>query len=136
MRAQGIIGSALMAVGGMCPLVHVTFIGNWNYFQIDASLGIIFYVIVLLALAGSLLNKTSLMRIAGWAGTAMLILTLAAVWLKTHDAFSFLHFRKLINVASHMVSYKWGWFVVLAGALILIVVRKKAMKPAVTITEL
>jgi hypothetical protein len=136
MRAQGIIGTALMAIGGMCPLVHVTFIGNWNYFQIDTSLGIIFYVIVLLALTGSLINKTGLMRSAGWAGIAIVILTLAAVWLKTHNAFSFLHFKKLINVASHLVSYKWGWFIILAGALILMIVRKKDLKQAVTVTDL
>jgi hypothetical protein len=136
MRAQGIIGSALMAIGGLCPLVHVTFIGNWNYFQVDTSLGIIFYIIVMLGLAGSLLNKTGMMRTAGWAGIAMVILTLAAVWLKTHDAFSFLHFKKLINVASHLVSYKWGWFIILAGALILVIVRKKSLKQAVTVTEL
>jgi hypothetical protein len=136
MRAQGIIGSALMAIGGLCPLVHVTFIGNWNYFQVDTSLGIIFYIIVMLGLAGSLLNKTGMMRTAGWAGIAMVVLTLAAVWLKTHDAFSFLHFKKLINVASHLVSYKWGWFIILAGALILVIVRKKSLKQAVTVTEL
>jgi hypothetical protein len=136
MRAQGIIGSALMAIGGLCPLVHVTFIGNWNYFQVDTSLGIIFYIIVMLGLAGSLLNKTGMMRTAGWAGIAMVILTLAAVWLKTHDAFSFLHFKKLINVASHLVSYKWGWFIILAGELILVIVRKKSRKQAVTLTEL
>jgi hypothetical protein len=136
MRAQGIIGSALMAIGGLCPLVHVTFIGNWNYFQVDTSLGIIFYIIVMLGLAGSLLNKTGMMRTAGWAGISMVVLTLAAVWLKTHSAFSFLHFKKLINVASHLVSYKWGWFIILAGALILVIVRKKSLKQAVTVTEL
>ncbi|MBB6497959.1 hypothetical protein [Pedobacter cryoconitis] len=124
MKIQGVIGALLMAVGGMCPLVHVPIIGNWNYFGIDQSLGVIFYVIIVLAFAGAFLNKIGLIRFSGWAAIAMVILTLAAVWFKSHDYFSFIHFKKLINLASGMVKYKWGWFVILAGVLPLITVRR------------
>jgi len=124
MKIQGIVGALLMAIGGMCPLVHVPVIGNWNYFGIDQSLGIVFYVIVGSAFLGSFLNKTGLLRFCGWAALGMVILTLAAVWFKSHDYFSFIHFKKLINLASGMVKYKWGWFVILAGVLPLITVRK------------
>lgn len=127
MKAQGVIGAVIMAAGGMCPLVHVPVIGNWNYFGIDQSLGIIFYVIVILGLAGGLLNKTGLMRFSGWAAIFLVILTIAAVWFKSHDSFSFIHFKKLINLAAGMVKYKWGWFVILLGVLPLITVRKKAV---------
>lgn len=125
MKAQGVIGAVIMAIGGMCPLVHVPIIGNWNYFGIDQYLGTIFYVVVVLGLAGGLLNKAGLMRFAGWAGIFLVILTLAAVWFKSHDAFGFIHFKKLINLAAGMVKYKWGWLVILAGVLPLITVRKQ-----------
>lgn len=127
MKIQGVIGALLLAVGGMCPLVHVPIIGNWNYFGIDQYLGTIFYVIVVLAFLGAFLNKAGLLRACGWAAIVMVILTLSAVWFKSHDYFSFIHFRKLINLASGMVKYKWGWFVILAGVLPLITVRKKAI---------
>jgi len=136
MRTQGMIGAVVMAAGGMCPLIHVTFIGNWNYFGIDKSFGIIFYMIVLLGLIGALLNKTSLMRASGWAALVLVILTLAAVWFKSHNYFTFLHFSKLINLAAGMVKYKWGWFVILIGALALMTVKKQIVRSAVTVSEL
>jgi hypothetical protein len=126
MKVQGVIGAVMMAAGGMCPLVKVTFIGNWNYFQIDPVLGIIFYAIVVPGLAGAYLNKTGLMRFSGWAALLWIILTLAAVWFKSHDFFSFIHFKKLISLASGMVRYRWGWLVILAGALALMTVKKPA----------
>jgi hypothetical protein len=136
MRTQGLIGTVLMAAGGMCPLVHVTFIGNWNYFGIDKSFGIIFYLIVLLGLLGATLNKTKLMRSSGWAALLLVILTLAAVWFKSHNYFTFLHFTKLINIAAEMVKYKWGWFIILSGALALLTVKKQAGRSAVTVSKL
>ena len=136
MRTQGLIGAVVMAAGGICPLVHVTFIGNWNYFGIDKSFGILFYMIVLLGLTGALLNKTGLMRASGWAALVLVILTLAAVWFKSHNYFTFLHFTKLINLAAGMVKYKWGWFVILIGALALMTVKKQALRLPVTVSEL
>jgi hypothetical protein len=44
MRSQGIIGAALMAVGGLSPLVHVPIVGNWNYFDLDMRLAVAFYM--------------------------------------------------------------------------------------------
>lgn len=132
MKPQGIIGTIILAVGGMCPLIHVPIIGNWNYFGIDPFLGAVFYLIVLLALAGSLLGKTGLIRFSGWAAISWVILTLGAVWFKSHDYFSFIHFRKLINLASGMVKYKWGWFVIIIGAMFLMTVRKAVVKVVVS----
>jgi len=133
MRTQGIIGVVFMAAGGLCPLVHVPIMGNWNYFGIDPAFGTVFYLIAVLGLLGSVLNKTSLMRFSGWAAIVLVILTLAAVWFKSHDYFSFIHFKKLINLASGMVKYKWGWFVILIGALSLMTVKKQPVRAVVEI---
>lgn len=124
MKAQGIIGAAIMAAGGLCPLIHVPIIGNWNYFGVDTTLAIIFYVIVVLALWASIKGWTRFVRFTGWTAIVFVILTLMAVWFKSHDYFSFIHFKKLINLASGVVKYKWGWFVILFGALALITVKK------------
>jgi hypothetical protein len=124
MRNQGIIGAVIMAIGGMCPLIHVPVMGNWNYFNLDVTLGSIFYVLVVLALIGSFLQKAGLLRFIGWAAIVFVILTLIAVYFKTHNYFSFIHFKKLINFASGVVKYKWGWFVIVIGALTLITIRK------------
>ncbi|WP_316813294.1 hypothetical protein [Pedobacter heparinus] len=124
MRTQGIIGAAIMAVGGMCPLVRVPILGNWNYFDLDQTLAITFYVMVLVALIGAFTAKAGLVKFAGWAGLVLVGITLAGVYFKAHDSFGFLHFKKAVNFAAGLVKYKWGWFVILAGAFILITVRK------------
>lgn len=124
MTKQGLIGAALMAAGGMCPLLRVPILGNWNYIQLDLTMSIAFYVIVAIGLIGVFANKHGLVKFAGWAGIVLVLLTLAGVYFKVQSSFGFLHFKKLVSLASGMVKYKWGWFVILAGALILITVRK------------
>ena len=124
MRNQGIVGAIVMAIGGMCPLIHVPIMGNWNYFDVDVTLAIMFYLLVVAALVGAFLQKAGLVKFIGWAVIGLVILTLIGIYFKSHNYFSFIHFKKLINLASGVVKYKWGWFMILAGALTLITVRK------------
>ena len=124
MRTQGIVGAVLMAVGGMCPLVRVPIMGNWNYFDLDHTLAISFYVLVAIGLTGAFSGKAGLVRFAGWAGIVLVFITLAGVYFKAHDSFGFLHFKKAVNFAAGLVKYKWGWFVIAAGEFLLITARK------------
>lgn len=124
MRTQGIVGAVLMAVGGMCPLVRVPIMGNWNYFDLDQTLAISFYVLVAIGLTGAFSGKAGLVRFAGWAGIVLIVITLAGVYFKAHDSFGFLHFKKAVNFAAGLIKYKWGWFVIAAGEFLLITVRK------------
>lgn len=124
MKVQGIVGAAVMAAGGMCPLVRVPILGNWNYFEVDQTLAITFYILVIIGLIGAFTEKAGLIKFAGWAGIALVLLSLYGIHFKTQDSFGFLHFKKLVSFASGLVKYKWGWFVILAGTLIMITVRK------------
>jgi hypothetical protein len=128
MKIQGIIGAALMAIGGLCPLVRVPVLGNWNYFDLDLSIATVFYLVVVAALVASLMGKHKLIRTCGWIGLALVLVTLAGVYFKSHDAFSFIHFKKAVNFAAGLVKYKWGWWVMLAGTLALITVRAGKMQ--------
>jgi hypothetical protein len=124
MRTQGIIGAALMAAGGLSPLIHVPILGNWNYFDLDMRLAIALYVLVVVGLIGSFTRKRGVIRFAGFAAVVLVLITLLGVYLKTHDSFSFLHFKKIVDLASGLVKYKWGWYVIVAGAITLFTVRK------------
>ncbi|HKG06950.1 MAG TPA: hypothetical protein VKB19_10855 [Pedobacter sp.] len=124
MRTQGIIGAALMAIGGLSPLMHLPIIGNWNYFDIDMRLAVAFYVLVLLGFLGAFAGKPGMIRFSGIAAIVLVLITLAGIYFKAHDSFGFLHFRKLVNFAAGMVKYKWGWYVIVAGAFVLATVRK------------
>lgn len=131
MRTQGIVGAVLMAIGGMCPLVRVPIMGNWNYFDLDRTLAITFYVLVIVGLIGAFGEKTKLIKFAGWAGIVLVAITLAGVYFKAHDSFGFLHFKKAVNFAAGLVKYKWGWYVIAAGTFLMITVRKP--KPQVLV---
>ena len=124
MRTQGIVGAVLMAIGGMCPLVRVPIMGNWNYFDLDQTLAITFYVLVVVGLIGAFTAKAGLVKFAGWAGLVLVAITLAGVYFKAHDSFGFLHFKKVVNFAAGLVKYKWGWYVIAAGAFLMITIRK------------
>ena len=113
-----------MAVGGLCPLIRVPIMGNWNYYEIDQRLAIAFYMLVLIGLIGAFLEKPSILKFAGWATFVLVLISLLGIYLKVHDSFGFIRFKKLIDLAAGSVKYKWGWFVIAAGALLLITVRK------------
>jgi hypothetical protein len=132
-RVQGIIGAAMMAIGGMCPLLRVPILGNWNYFQVDQTLAISFYVLVAIGLIGAFTEKAGLVKFAGWAGMVLVAITLVGVYFKAHESFGFLHFKKVVNFAAGMVKYKWGWYVIAAGIFLMITVRKP--KPLIVIQE-
>lgn len=137
MKNQGIIGAVLLAIGGFCPLLRLPVIGNWNYFDLDPVLATVFYVLVVLALIASFLGRAGLIRFSGWAVLALVLLTLVGVYLKSHDYFSFIQVKKLVHFAAGIVKYKWGWFVILAGAVVLITVRgKKAVQVTTSTTHL
>lgn len=132
-KVQGIAGAVIMAVGGFCPLLRVPIMGNWNYYEIDQRLAIAFYVLVLVGLAGAFLDRPKVMKFAGWATVVLVLISLLGIYLKVHDTFGFIRFKKLIDFAAGSVKYKWGWWVILAGAALLILVRKP--KPVATVND-
>ena len=123
-RNQGIAGAAVMAIGGFCPLLRVPVMGNWNYFDVDLRLASAFYILVLIGFIGAFLQKPALLKFTGWAALFLVALSLAGIDFKVHDTFHFIRFKKLISLAAGTVKYKWGWYVIVAGALLLIAVPK------------
>jgi hypothetical protein len=124
MKLQGIIGATIMGIGGLCPLLRVPVLGNWNYFDVDVRLAVVFYILVLLAFLGAFLKNAGLLKFTGWATLFLVVLSLAGIYFKVHDTFNFIHFKKVINLAVGLVKYEWGWYVIVAGALLLITIRK------------
>ncbi len=125
MKTQGIIGAVIMAAGGLCPLLRVPILGNWNYFDVDVRLAVVFYILVFLAFLGAFIKNAGLLKFTGWAALFLVALSLVGIYLKVHDTFNFIHFKKVINLAAGLVKYKWGWYVIVAGALVLLTIRKQ-----------
>ncbi len=119
-------GVILVVAGGMCPMLRVPILGNWNYWDIDTVLASIVYTLAAIALLACVSRKQGLLRFCGWSLLAMLLFTLSAVYFKVNDYFSFIPLKKLAAAASRMIKFRWlGWGLMFAGALIIILFSKK-----------
>ena len=117
----GIFGVFLVLVGGMCPMLKVPIMGNWNYWDIDTVLASIVYTLSAIALLAAITQKQSVLRFCGWLLLVMLLFTLTAVYFKANDYFGFIPLKKLAAAASRMIKFKWlGWGLMFAGAFIII----------------
>ena len=125
-----LLGVILIIVGGMCPMLHIPIIGNWNYWDIDTVLASIVYTLSSIALLAAISRKQSLLRYCGWLLLLMLLFTLTAVYFKVNDYFSFIPLKKIAAAASRMIRFRWlGWGLMFAGAFIIILFAKKDNAP-------
>ncbi|WP_026899106.1 hypothetical protein [Daejeonella oryzae] len=122
----GIFGSLLIIAGGLSPMLHIPIIGNWNYFDIDVVLASIVFVLAALGLIGGAFGKNSLLKLSGWLSLTVIIFTLAAVYFKVNNYFSFIPLKKLAAAASSIIHYRWlGWGLMVLGSLTLIIFSRK-----------
>lgn len=117
----GLLGVLLVIVGGMCPMLKVPVMGNWNYWDIDTVLASIVYTLSVIALLAAVTKKQGLLRMCGWFLLLMLIFTLTAVYFKANDYFSFIPLKKLAAAATRMIKFQLiGWALMFGGALLII----------------
>jgi hypothetical protein len=125
-----LLGVILVIVGGMCPMLHIPIIGNWNYWDIDTVLASIVYTLSAIALLAAISRKQSLLRYCGWLLLLVVLFTLTAVYFKVNDYFSFIPLKKIAAAASRMIRFRWlGWGLMFAGAFIIILFAKKDKAP-------
>jgi ABC-type Na+ efflux pump permease subunit len=118
----GLIGSLMIIAGALSPMLHLPIVGTWNYYDIDVALASIVMTLAALGAIASLISKPGLLRFCGWASLIVILFTLAAVYFKVNDYFSFIPLKKLASAASRMVHYRWlGWIILLAGSILAIV---------------
>lgn len=117
----GLTGSLLVIAGALIPMLHIPIIGNWNYYDIDVSLASIVMTLAVLGIIASVLDKRRLLRYTGWGIFFVVLFTLAAVYFKVNDYFSFIPFKKLAAAAIRVVHYRWtGWILLIVGAILVI----------------
>lgn len=117
----GLIGSLLIVAGAVSPMLHIPIIGTWNYYDIDVSLASVVMCLAALGVIASVINKPGLLRFSGWASLIVVLFTLAAVYFKVNDYFSFIPFKKLASAAARIVHYRWtGWILLILGSVLAI----------------
>src|SRR5690606_31453082 len=126
----GLAGGLMAAAGVFSPMLRIPIIGSWNYFDIDITLASVVTALAVLGTLAAVLNRSGLLRFAGWAVLAVVIFTFAAVYFKVNDYFSFIPFKKLAAAAAGIIHYQWiGWGLLAAGSVLMIIAgRKQAEK--------
>jgi hypothetical protein len=131
----GLIGSLLLFVGAFTPIVSVPILGNMNYFQNGKGDGTIIVVLGLLSLVAVLARAFNWLWLTGLAALGVLAFTFINFQTKMSDARSQMEtqladnpFRGIADVAMQSVQLQWGWAVLVAGAVLLLVAA--GMRPA------
>ena len=136
-RILGIVGGVLLLIGVFCPLVGVDFMGqSMSVSYIGSGTGTSWegLVLILLGIAGIALAA---MR----KGRLLIVPGIVAIAILAYDYFSFKSkmSESLAGAGDAMrqqmedaVSMKWGWIVLLLGAIALLIAGAMGGKPAAT----
>ena len=120
----GVTGALALGIGAICPVMRVPLYGSMSFFWIHIALGVLVVAIAAIAVYAVFSKRNLLVRLSGWFGLGLTIfIFLAAKW-KIADSFAFIPLKKLSTLAVGIVHFSWGWFVLLAGAFLLIVAGK------------
>lgn len=130
----GIVGAVLLAIGLFLPVVNIPLLGDRNFYEVgnfngylDYSLTGISYGIMGLALASillSVLNYCKGLFIVGLIAIGVFALTLKQfkeLEKSLHDDVATNFIMSITNTTVGEGNLRWGWVVLFAGALVLIV---------------
>lgn len=125
MKILQFIGVLLVVIGSFLPLVHVPVVGYWDYWNIDHSLAVIVWILIIAALIFILKSKKSMLRLTAVLMIILFLFTIMAVKMKSLDFFSFLPFKSWQGAFAGTVKLSWGWVIEFLGAILILISSKK-----------
>lgn len=130
------VGFVLLFAGTYCPLLRPFHIVSWNVYQLNQPYGLVMLLAAVIGIAASFLNQPKIIRTAAWVSVALVVMLFIAALLKIHFAFSFIPFHKFEAFLAKQIKFKWGWYVLLAGALLALAGALSIRKPTVKVPEM
>ena len=121
MRPSSLIalfGFVLLIAATYCPMLRVFHVANWNVYKLNQAYGVVIMLASVIGILGTALNQLKITRIAAWASLALVVLLYIAAVLKVNTTFSFVPFKGLNGFLTRQITFKWGWVVLFAGAII------------------
>lgn len=118
------IGLAILSTV-FCPFLKVFLAGNWNLYQVDASLFVITNMILAIMLLFVIAQKPQFFAVLSKLLFVWTLLAPLAVYFKTNNYFG----MKLADgLVSKTIHFQWGWAALIALA-VLILLSVKKRKP-------
>lgn len=109
-------GFIILIAGTYCPMLRPFHLFNWNVYKLNQPYGMLMLLVAVIGILGTVLNQIKITRIAAWAALVLVTLLFIAALLKVQTTFSFIPFRSLNAFLSKQIKFKWGWWVLFAGA--------------------
>jgi hypothetical protein len=124
----GIIGSILLFIGVFIPIISFPVIGAMNYFQYSQWEGPLILILATISLFLSLTGRYNRLWVTGFLSLGVVAITFITIQFKLNALQEKLAmrlagnpFRGLADKALQSVHIQWGWALLVAGALLIIV---------------
>jgi hypothetical protein len=123
----GLIGSSLLFIGVFTPIISYPMIGSLNTFQHTQWEGPIILILAVISLFLSLTGRYNRLWVTGFLGLGVVAVSfitiqfrLVALQEKMARRLAGNPFRGLADKAVQSVQIRWGWALLVAGALLLL----------------
>jgi len=110
------VGFIMIIVATFCPILHFA-IFNQTVYQLNKPYGLVFLLIAVVGIISTVLSNPKLTNLMAWVSLGLTIVFFIAALLKIHTSFSFIPFHSLAGYLSDKIKFKWGWYVLCAGAI-------------------
>jgi hypothetical protein len=111
-----IVGFILLIAGTFSPLL--SFVVRMNVYSLNKPYGIAMLAIAVVGLLCALLQQRGLTRVMAIISLVLVVALYAAAVTKVSTAFSFIPFKGWSAGLSHLIKFKWGWYVLFVGGVI------------------
>ena len=111
-----LIGFITLIAATYCPMLRPFHLMNWNVYKLNQPYGMVIMLVGVIGILCTVLNQAKVTRIAAWASLVLVVLLFIAAILKVKTTFSFIPFRGINGFLTKQIAFKWGWYVLFAGA--------------------
>jgi hypothetical protein len=116
-----LLGFILIIAGTFSPLLRPFGLFSWDVYHLNKPFGIVMLVIAIAGALGCVLQSHSLAKVAAIISLLLVVLLYAAALSKVNTSFSFIPFKGLSAGLTHLIKFKWGWYVLFIGGVIAVV---------------
>ncbi|MEO6522327.1 MAG: hypothetical protein ABIN91_11655 [Mucilaginibacter sp.] len=125
-----IVGFILLIAGTFSPLL--SFVVRMNVYSLNKPYGIAMLAIAVVGLLCALLQQRGLTRVMAILSLVLVVALYGAAVTKVSTAFSFIPLKGLSSGLSHLIKFKWGWYVLFVGGVISVAASIANRPPRIT----
>lgn len=123
------LGFLILIVATFCPLLRPFHLFNMNVYKLNQPYGMVLMLVGVIGISCTVLNQVNVTRIAAWAAVILVTLLFIAAVFKVKTTFSFIPFKGISGFLAKQIAFKWGWYMLFAGALLSLVGAVLTKKP-------